>query len=141
MAPARKTVTKKPATPKAPVAPTVDAYIAAAPLPAKRIMSQLRNIIRDVAPLAEETIAYRMPMYKYHGMLVGFAAFATHVGFYAGGAIPKRFEQDMAGYKYGKGSIQLPLGEKPPVHLVRAIVHARVEENEAKAAARAAKKK
>ncbi len=62
---------------------TVTAYIAAAPAPARKIMTELRRIVRAAAPDAEEVISYRMPMYKHHGMLVGFAAFAHHVGFYA----------------------------------------------------------
>lgn len=122
------------------VAPTVDAYIAAAPLPARRIMMQLRNIIRDVAPLATEGISYRMPMYKHHGMLVGFAAFPNHVGFYAISNVQKKYAKELEGFHTGKGSVQFPLGQRLPASLVRAMVQDRVAENEAKAAAKAAAK-
>ncbi len=114
----------------------VDAYIARAPLPARRIMKQLRAIIRAEAPDAEETISYRMPMYKHHGMLVGFAAFERHVGFYAISNVAKKYAKELAGYHTGKGSVQFPLGEKLPATLVRRMVKGRVAENEAKAAAK-----
>ncbi len=120
------------------VAVSVEAYIAAAPLPARRLMQQLRNIIRDVAPEAEETISYRMPMYKYHGMLVGFAAFPNHVGFYAISNVAQRYPEELAPYHTGKGSVQFPLGQRLPALLVRKLVKDRVAENDAKAAAKAA---
>ncbi len=121
-------------------APNVEAYIAAVPLPARRIMLQLRTIIREEAPLAEEKISYRMPMYAHHGMLVGFAAFERHVGFYAISNVVKKYAKELEGYHTGKGSVQFPTGQRLPALLVRQIVRDRVAENEAKAAAKAAKK-
>ena len=115
----------------------VPSYIAAAPLPARRMMTRLRSIIREEAPDAEETISYRMPMYKYHGMLVGFAAFAHHVGFYAIKNVQQKYANELAPYHTGKGSVQFPLDGKFPAALVRQIVRDRVLENSAKAAAKA----
>lgn len=122
------------------IARSVDEYIAAAPLPAQRLMKRMRNIIRDVAPEAVEGISYRMPMYKHHGMLVGFAAFERHVGFYAISTGITKYAAELAPYKTGKGSVQFPLGSKLPVQLIRAIVQDRVAENEAKRAKKLAAK-
>jgi uncharacterized protein YdhG (YjbR/CyaY superfamily) len=52
-------------------------------------MQQLRKTIKAAAPKAEEVISYQMPGYKYFGMLVYFAAYKNHIGFYpvAGGVL------------------------------------------------------
>lgn len=59
----------------------VYAYIAAAPPPARTLMLELRRIVRAIVPGAEETIRYRMPMHKHHGMLVGSPRSSTTSGF------------------------------------------------------------
>ena len=82
---------------------SVTAYIAAAPAASRAMLKQLRGLIRAGAPNAEEVISYRMPMYKYHGMLLGFAAFEHHVGFYAiSTAIQKAHAAELVGFKTGK---------------------------------------
>jgi uncharacterized protein YdhG (YjbR/CyaY superfamily) len=42
----------------------VDAYIAAAPVPAQPILRQLREVIKAAAPNATERISYGMPSYE-----------------------------------------------------------------------------
>ena len=54
-----------------------DAYLAAVPKDARDALEKLRKIIRAAAPKATETISYQIPTYKYHGMLVSFAASKT----------------------------------------------------------------
>jgi uncharacterized protein YdhG (YjbR/CyaY superfamily) len=112
---------------------TVDAYIAAFPPKVRRLLKQLRALIRETAPQAEEKIAYRMPAYTYHGVLVYFAGYANHIGLYPGGTVAQ-FKKDLGSYKTAKGTIQFPLDEPLPVTLIRKIVKARVAQNLAKAA-------
>ena len=53
---------------------TVDEYLAGIPEPARSTLSRVRKVIRSVAPTeATEVISYRIPMFKYHGMLIGYA--------------------------------------------------------------------
>ena len=144
MSPAKKTTTttkKPPSRMMAVVAHSVDDYINKAYPETRNMMRQLRGIIKDVAPTeTEEVISYRMPMYKYKGMLLGYASFERHVGFYAiSQAILKRHKAELEGYVTGKGSLQLPIGQKLPVQLIRAMIRERVEEKDAAAAAKAAK--
>lgn len=124
-------------------AKTVDAYIAEAPPEHQRMMKQLRGIIKDIVPAeTTEGISYRMPMYKYKGMLLGYAAFNEHVGFYAiSSAILKRHAEELEGYTTGKGSVQLPVGRKLPVVMVRAMITERVAEKDAAALKKPARKK
>ncbi len=62
---------------------TVDYYIAKFPKEVQQLLTQLRNVIRAAAPNAEEIISYKMPAYKYYGMLFYFAGYKNHIGFYA----------------------------------------------------------
>ena len=120
-------------------AKTVDAYLAEATPRARAMMKQLRAIIRKETPGVEERISYRMPMYKYKGMFLGYAAFERHVGFYAiSQAIMKTHAKELAGYVTGKGSVQLPLDRKLPVTLIRGMVRQRIAEKDARADTRSA---
>jgi uncharacterized protein YdhG (YjbR/CyaY superfamily) len=117
-------------------AATVAAYIAAAPRPARAMLRQLRAAIRAVAPDAEEKISYRMPYYAYHGRLVYFAAFTSHVSLFILGRATREFARELAKYKTSTGTVQFPIGAPIPVALVRRMVKARVKENEARAKAK-----
>ena len=54
---------------------TVEEYIASFPKNIQSILQELRQIIKDAAPEAQETISYQMPAFKQNGISVWFAAF------------------------------------------------------------------
>lgn len=112
---------------------TVDSYIAQQPEAVQPALQQLRNTIKKAAPHAEEVISYQMPAYKLNGMLVYFAAWKEHIGFYPASAGVSHFSDKLAKYNTSKGTIQFPLSEKLPLKLIADIVKFRVKENEAKA--------
>jgi uncharacterized protein YdhG (YjbR/CyaY superfamily) len=109
---------------------TVDAYIAAAPKAAQPHLRQLRALIKEAAPMAEERISYKMPYYNYRGNLVYFSAFKNHIGLYPAGYAEKYPE--LKKYMAGKGTLRFPLDEALPVALIKKFVKTRVKENEAK---------
>ena len=115
-------------------AKSVDAYIAAAPEPARGMLKKMRQIIKAAAPPAVEMISYGIPLYKHHGHLVAFAAYKNHVGFYV---MSKRLmaanKEEFAPYKKAIATVQFPIGAPIPAALVKKVVKARVEENEARA--------
>ena len=111
---------------------TVDDYIAGFPSPLKKLLSAMRKTIKSAAPNAEELISYQMPAYKYKGVLVYFAAFEKHIGFYATPTGHSAFKKELSQYKTGKGSVQFPYTEPLPLDLVKRIVQFRVKENEEK---------
>lgn len=121
----------------------VDAYIAAQPEQAAKKLEQLRQLIKTTAPKAEELISYGMPAYKYHGMLVYFAAWANHYGFYPGDSktITELFEDELKAYDVSKGTIRFMYDKPMPVGLIKKIVKERMKQNEAKAILKAEKKK
>ena len=118
---------------KAKVVPeTVDQYIAAFPADVKKRMQQLRKTIKAAAPKADELISYQMPGYKYFGMLVYFAAFKNHIGFYPGAGGILEFYKMLASFKSAKGSVQFPHDRPIPFDIISKIVKFRVKQNEEK---------
>ncbi|HBY60281.1 MAG TPA: hypothetical protein DEH78_10690 [Solibacterales bacterium] len=113
---------------------TVDEYLAALPEPARTTLGKLRAMILAAVPAGTvETVTYRMPAYKYKGMLVGFAAFSNHCSFTVMSATTfDGFRTDLAGYDTSKGSIRFAADKPLPKALVTKLVKARVAENEAK---------
>jgi uncharacterized protein YdhG (YjbR/CyaY superfamily) len=109
-----------------------DAYISAFPEDIRVLLEQLREAIKKAAPEAEETIAYQMPAFKQSGILVYFAAFKDHIGFFPAPSGIEAFEKEIAPYRSGKGTLRFPLDKPLPLELVVKIVKFRVKENQAK---------
>jgi uncharacterized protein YdhG (YjbR/CyaY superfamily) len=112
-------------------AKNVDEYLAGIPEPAQSTLKHIRAVIRSVVPSeTTEVISYGIPMFKYRGMLVGYAAFKKHCSLFpTGSGVLDRFEKELKGYRTSKGTIQF-LSDKPlPDGLVKKIVKARVKEN------------
>lgn len=107
---------------------TVDEYITLFPEEVQSILNELRKVIREEAPDAEEKISYKMPTYYLNGNLVHFAAWKNHIGFYGTPSVGKHFNEELAEYKTSKGTIQFPLDKPLPHDLIRKIVRFRVEE-------------
>lgn len=61
---------------------TIDEYIESFPKEIQATLRELRQAIREAAPQAKETISYQMPAFKQNGILVYFAAFKNHIGFF-----------------------------------------------------------
>jgi len=105
-------------------------YVLAAPLPARGALEVLRKTIQQAAPKAEERISYNIPAFEWNGMLVWYAAFQKHVGFYPKASAIVAFKAELKGYKTSKGAIQFPMGKPIPMALVKRIVRFRLAENE-----------
>ena len=118
------------------IAKNVGEYLEAFPVSAQHKLEQVRQAIKKAAPKAEEVISYQMPAYKYHGMLVYFAGWKNHIGFYPTSTGTNIFKKELSVYKGAKGSVQFPLDKPMPLVLISKIVKFRVKENEAKAAAK-----
>jgi uncharacterized protein YdhG (YjbR/CyaY superfamily) len=108
---------------------TMDEYINTFPEDVQRILNELRQTIKEVAPEAEETINYQIPTFTLNGNLVHFAAFEHHIGFYPTPSGMEAFKKELSEYKGAKGSVQFPIHEPLPLPLIRRIVEYRVKEN------------
>ena len=108
---------------------SIDSYIAQFPSDVQTRLQQLRKSILKLAPGATEAMSYQIPTFKLNGNLVHFAAFKKHIGFYPGAAGIAAFQDELAGYKSAKGSVQFPLDQALPLDLVKKIVKFRVIQN------------
>lgn len=110
----------------------VDAYIQLFTGEVAERLKLMRSLIRELAPEATEGIWYGMPGYKLNGKpLVYFAAQKAHLGFYATPSGHAAFQEELAVYKQGKGSVQFPYNRPLPLDLIKRMIHFRVEENSA----------
>ncbi|MFD1631467.1 iron chaperone [Pseudopedobacter beijingensis] len=111
----------------------VNSYISSFDQDTQQILTKIRNIIKTSAPQAEESISYGMPAYKtFKKPLIYFAAFKSHIGFYATPSGHGHFAKQLSSYKQGKGSVQFPVNQPIPYQLIEEIVLFRVQENKTK---------
>jgi uncharacterized protein YdhG (YjbR/CyaY superfamily) len=107
-------------------------YLIAFPAETQKILKQVRNTIKKAAPDADEVISYGMPAFKQTRILLYFAAFKNHIGFYPMSSGIEAFKTELYDYKWAKGSIQFPLNKPIPIALITEIVKFRVNENNEK---------
>lgn len=120
----------------------IETYIKQFPDNVQEILQNLRKLVKNNAPQAEELFSYGMPAYKTNKKpLVYFAAFKNHIGFYATPSGHSEFKNELSKYKQGKGSVQFPLNNPIPYKLIERIVQFRVSENNKKANAKTTKTK
>lgn len=112
------------ATPK-----NINEYIASFSPDVQVILEKIRSTIRRVAPEAQETISYKIPAFTLQGVLVYFAAFKNHVGFYPPVKGDAKLEKAISTYAGKKGNLQFPLNQPIPYALIERIVKFRVKQN------------
>jgi uncharacterized protein YdhG (YjbR/CyaY superfamily) len=78
---------------------SIDEYIASCPEGTRKILEEIRAVIKAAAPGAFEKISYQMPTFDLKGNLVHFAVHKNHIGFY-----PPRIEiqPELSGYASSK---------------------------------------
>ena len=113
------------------LAASPDAYIASAPKASQPHLRQLRALIRELAPKAEERISYGIVGYFYPTRMIYFGGHAKHVALYPAGDA-----KGLQKYLYGASTLRFPLDEPLPVAKIRSLVKARVTEYEAAARAK-----
>ena len=113
---------------------SVDEYIASFEPEVRAILQKVRVTVRAAAPGATELISYRMPALKQHGVLVYFAAFKSHIGFYPPIRGNAKLEQEASVYAGEKGNLRFPLDKPIPYRLIGALTKLRAKQDAAHAA-------
>jgi uncharacterized protein YdhG (YjbR/CyaY superfamily) len=108
----------------------IDKYLESLPDQQKIALEKLRQTIKKIVPEAQEVISYQMPAYKYHGMLVGFAAFKKHCSFFPWDSkTVEQFKEELKDFFVSKGTIRFTPEAPIPEALLKKIIEARVNEN------------
>ena len=116
-------------------ATTIDEYIAAFPKDVQAVLRRVRAAVRAAAPNAREVISYRMPALKQHGVLIYFAAFKQHIGFFPPIKGDAKLEKAAARYAGPKGNLRFPLDEPIPLGLITRLTRLRARQDAAAAKA------
>lgn len=111
---------------------TIDGYIQNEPRGVQEKLRQMQACIREAAPGAIESLKWGMPAFSYKRILVMFAAFKNHIGFYPTPTAMRAFKKQLSKFKTGAGSIQFPLDEPLPLPLIKKITAFRVLESKEK---------
>lgn len=113
---------------------TIDEYHHTFPADIQDRMQEIRRIIKEVVPQAEEIISYQIPAFKYKGYLIYYSAYAKHISLSSpwSEALLREFESELKKLKVTKSAIQFPNKEELPSELIKRIVEFRKAENEAK---------
>lgn len=112
----------------------IDDYLDAVDDPtARATLEELRAIILDLMPEAEEGIAYGVPVFRLDGTpIAGFAAFTHHLTYLPhSGSVLARLGDATNGYRVSKGALQFPQDTCLPAGLVQLLVEYRREEVDA----------
>ncbi len=93
-------------------------------------LTALRDVLRDILPDAEETIAWGMPTFKVNGKNVAhFQGFKKHCSFFPGSGGVIAVVGELPAYcEVSKGTLRFPIGKKLPKTLVKKMVKARLAE-------------
>ena len=114
----------------------IDEWIQRFPPETQKLLRQIRAVVTQAVPEAEEVIRYGIPTLRLKTNLLHYAAFENHIGLYPTPSAMQHFAEQLKGYQQGKGSVQFPLDKPLPLTLIREIATFRAAE----AAASAAKK-
>jgi uncharacterized protein YdhG (YjbR/CyaY superfamily) len=116
-------------TPQKPRPKNITEYINAAPKEAQKKLREMRACIRAAAPDAKESLKWGMPAFSYDRILVTFAAFKHHIGFYPTPSAVKAFAKELSKFVTADASIRFPLEKPLPLPLIRKITAFRVRES------------
>jgi uncharacterized protein YdhG (YjbR/CyaY superfamily) len=109
---------------------SIDEYIATFPIDIQKILQELRTTIKGAAPESEEKISYGMPTFTMNGKyLIYFAGWKDHVSIYPIPIGDDEFNQKIAPYISGKGTLKFPLDKPIPLELVAEMVRLQITDN------------
>jgi uncharacterized protein YdhG (YjbR/CyaY superfamily) len=107
----------------------IDEYINNFPKDVQIKLRDIRALVHEIIPEAEEAIKYGMPTFVLKGNLLHFAAFKKHIGLYPTPSAIIKFEKELSKYPTSKGAIQFSLDKPLPIKLIKKIIVFRVTEN------------
>ncbi|WP_339902161.1 DUF1801 domain-containing protein [uncultured Cyclobacterium sp.] len=102
---------------------TVDEFIQISPTESQKLMLQLKKLIEATVPDAIGGISWNVPIYKFHGILVGFSLAKRHVSVGID-TLPENVRKSLEekGYKTGKKTIQIKFDQKIPTREIKQLI-------------------
>ena len=108
---------------------SVEEYIKSFSPEVQTVLRKIRRVVREAAPQAREVISYGIPALKQSGVLVYYAAFKQHIGFYPPISGDARLKKAAAPYAGEKGNLRFPLSQPIPYDLIARITRLRAKQD------------
>ena len=99
----------------------IDDYIAAQDEKYQPLLREVRAVLRNALPEAEERISWAMPTYWKGRNIIHFAASKKHLGLYPGDEATAAFAEELSGLGVSKGTIRVPYDQPLPAELIERI--------------------
>lgn len=108
---------------------SVDEYLNSFTGIARERLQEMRHVVRQQLPNAQERISYNIPAYFMHNTLViYFAGYKNHIGMYPGRTNSAAYNTLAAKYAHGKSTAQFPHTEPLPTKLIGKFIYTRLKE-------------
>lgn len=108
---------------------SVDEYIKSFDDLAKERLLEMRRIVREQLPIAEERLSYSMPAYFIdRKLIIYFAGFKNHISMYPGRTNSDAYNQLAAKYAYGKSTARFLNSEPLPKKVITEFIKVRLKE-------------
>jgi uncharacterized protein YdhG (YjbR/CyaY superfamily) len=108
----------------------IDRYLEALEEPKRSTLSQLREVILQILPEAEQGMSYGVPAFKVGGKTIaGFAAFKNHLSYlpHSGSVFPE-LKAALTGYRASSGALRFNIDEPLPRPLVEKLIAVRLRQ-------------
>jgi len=106
----------------------VDLYLDELEPSPRTALTQVRSVILETVPEAQETMKYRMQTYDYHqGGLVAFASQKRYMSLYMEPRVVDRHRDELKHLDLGKGCIRFKSIDQLPLDLVREMLREPVQ--------------
>ena len=99
----------------------IDDYIAAQDEKYQPLLREVRAVLRNALPEAEERISWAMPTYWKGRNIIHFAASKKHLGLYPGDEATAAFAEELSGLGVSIGTIRIPYDQPLPAELIERI--------------------
>ena len=106
----------------------IDDHLARIAEPQRSVLRELRKLILEFIPDAEECISYNLPCFKVEGKgIAGFEAFKNHNSYFPfSGQVLKTMPDELQGYVMTQGSLHFSKDECLPRDLVKRLIEVRL---------------
>lgn len=109
---------------------TIDEYIAACPPQSQERLQTVREIIKSIAPDAKEKVSYQIAAFELNGRnLIYLAGWKSHISLYPLPPADETFNEEIAPYVDGKGTLKFPLDKPLPLRLIKKVIKLHVKAN------------
>ncbi len=110
---------------------SVDEYLARLEPGRRQILVSLRQLVRQAAPQAVETMRYGMPTYELNGHVAAFASQKHYVSLYMDTDLVAAHRQDFGHLNCGKSCIRFNRLEQLPLDVVKTMLVETVRKRQA----------